>query len=174
MKTVISSVALAAALAVSPLAVGAASAGEVGLLGCSSDGNTGFIIGSSEDLVCDFTPADGGPVERYKATLDTFGLDVGVTGRTVMSWAVVAAGDGGYQPSALAGTYVGASADASAVVGGGANVLVGGADNSYSLQPVSVQAQEGINAAIGVTKFTLEPVAPQPVVIEKRTTIIQQ
>lgn len=174
MKIVISSVALAAALAVSPLAVGAASAGEVGLLGCSSDGNTGFIIGSSEDLVCDFTPADGGPVERYKATLDTFGLDVGVTGRTVMSWAVVAAGDGGYQPSALAGTYVGASADASAVVGGGANILVGGADNSYSLQPVSVQAQEGINAAIGVTKFTLEAVAPQPVVIEKRTTIIQQ
>lgn len=174
MKIAISSVALATALAVSPLAVGAASAAEVGLLGCNSDGNTGFIIGSSEDLVCDFTPADGGPVERYTATLDTFGLDIGVTGRTVMSWAVVAAGDGGYQPSALAGTYVGASAEASAVVGGGANVLVGGADNSYSLQPVSIQAQEGINAAIGVTKFTLEAVAPQPVVIEKRTTIIQQ
>ncbi|HEX2019533.1 MAG TPA: DUF992 domain-containing protein [Aurantimonas sp.] len=174
MKIALSAIALATALAVSPLAAGSASAAEIGFLGCNSDGSTGFIIGSSEDLVCDFTPADGGPVERYAATLDTFGLDVGVTGRTVMSWAVIAAGDGGYEPSALAGTYVGASADASAIVGGGANILVGGADNSYTLQPVSIQAQEGINAAIGVSRFTLEPVAAQPVVIERRTTIIEQ
>ncbi|MEF2550460.1 DUF992 domain-containing protein [Aurantimonas sp. A2-1-M11] len=157
----ISSLAIAAALTAAPFAVSSAQAEvNAGVLGCHSDGATGFIIGSSEKLVCEFTPADNGPVELYAATLDTFGLDVGVTGRTVMTWAVVTADGFAYQPNGLAGTYVGATVDASAIVGGGANVLVGGSQDSYSLQPISIQAQEGINAAIGVSKFTLTPAEP--------------
>ena len=167
-----SSLAIAATLAAAPFAATAAQAAEVnaGVLGCHSDGATGFIIGSSENLVCEFTPAGDGPVELYAATLDTFGLDVGVTGRTVMTWAVVTADGYSYQPNGLEGTYVGATADASAIVGGGANVLVGGAQDSYSLQPVSIQAQEGINAAIGVSKFTLTPA--QPVVTQPATVAV--
>lgn len=156
--------ALAAATALSlPLLSSPAAADvNVGTLGCHSDGSTGFIIGSSEDLVCEFTPAGGGQREVYAGTLDTFGLDVGVTGRTVMTWAVVMADGDAYRQSALAGTYVGASVDASAIVGGGANLLVGGANDSYTLQPLSVQAQEGINAAVGVSKLTLEPAVAVP------------
>ena len=145
-------------LAVTTLLAGALSLGaitpsqaelQVGTLGCHGEGSTGFIIGSSEKLVCEFTPAGGQTGEVYAATLDTFGLDVGVTGRTVMTWAVVMAD-------------VGASADASAIVGGGANLLVGGSNDSYTLQPLSVTAQEGINAAIGVSKLTLQPAVPVP------------
>lgn len=156
--------ALAAATALSlPLfAAPAAAELNVGTLGCDSDGATGFIIGSSEDLVCEFTPADGGPRDVYAGTLDTFGLDVGVTGRTVMTWAVVMADGDAYRQSALAGTYVGATAEASALVGGGANILVGGANDSYTLQPLSLQAQEGINAALGVSKLTLQPAVAVP------------
>lgn len=158
MKIALSSLALATALATTPLlASGASAETRIGMLGCNSDGSTGFIIGSTDNLVCEFTPADGGAPELYAATLDKFGLDVGVTGRTVMSWAVVSADANPYTPNSLAGTYVGATADASVVVGGGASVLVGGNNDSFSLQPVSVQAQEGINAALGVAKFTLAP-----------------
>lgn len=158
MKIALSSLALATALATTPLlASGASAETRIGMLGCNSDGSTGFIIGSTDNLVCEFTPADGGAPELYAAALDKFGLDVGVTGRTVMSWAVVSADANPYTPNSLAGTYVGATADASVVVGGGASVLVGGTNDSFSLQPVSVQAQEGINAALGVAKFTLAP-----------------
>lgn len=164
MKTLSTTLALAAATALSlPLLAAPASAEvNVGTLGCHSDGSTGFIIGSSEELVCEFTPAGGGQREVYAGTLDTFGLDVGVTGRTVMTWGVVMSDGNAYQQSALSGTYVGASADASALVGGGANLLVGGANDSFTLQPLSVQAQEGINAAIGVSKLTLQPAVAVP------------
>ncbi|HFC04554.1 MAG TPA: DUF992 domain-containing protein, partial [Rhizobiales bacterium] len=54
------------------------------------------------------------------------------------------------------GTYVGASADASVVVGGGANVLVGGFNKSVTLQPVSLQVQTGVNVAAGVTTLELQ------------------
>ena len=156
--------ALAAPTALSlPLfAMPASAAVNAGTLGCHSQGSTGFIVGSSEDLVCEFTPVGGGAREVYAGTLDTFGIDVGVTGRTVMTWAVVMSDGNAYQQSALAGTYVGATAEASALIGGGANILVGGANDSYTLQPVSLQAQEGINAALGVSKLTLQPAAPVP------------
>ena len=158
----LSKLALAAAFAAAPFALSSASAADIGLLGCHSDGSTGFVIGSSDKLVCQFTPAGDGPRELYAGNLDKFGLDVGVTGRTTMQWAVVSAGTSPYQPNSLAGSYSGASASASAVVGVGANVLVGGGDSGLTLQPVSVQEQEGINAALGVAKLTL--VAGEPVV----------
>ena len=77
-----------------------------------------------------------------------------------MQWAVLEAGNNPYQPNGLAGTYTGASASASAIVGGGAHVLVGGGESGLTLQPVSIQEQEGINAALGVSKFTLTPAQP--------------
>ena len=172
MNTFKTTLALAAASALSLplLAMPASAEVNVGTLGCHSDGATGFIIGSSEDLVCEFTPAGNGQTEVYAGKLNTFGLDVGVTGRTVMTWAVVTADGGAYQNGALSGTFTGVSADASAVVGGGAKLLVGGANDSFSLQPLSVQAQEGVNAAIGVSKLTLTsavavPAAQAPVVV---------
>ena len=80
----LSKLALAAAFAAAPFAVSSASAADIGLLGCHSDGSTGFVIGSSDKLVCQFTPAGDGPRELYAGNLDKFGLDVGVTGRTTM------------------------------------------------------------------------------------------
>ena len=71
-----------------------------------------------------------------------------------MSWAVFAPGQVG--KGALAGTYAGATADASFAVGLGANVLVGGSNKSIALQPLSVQAQTGLNFAAGVAKLQLK------------------
>jgi Protein of unknown function (DUF992) len=41
-------------------------------------------------------------------------------------------------------------------VGAGANVLVGGFDQSIALQPVSVEGQNGLNVAAGVAEMTLK------------------
>ena len=52
-------------------------------------------------------------------------------------------------------TYLGVNAEASIVTGGGANLLVGGFERSFTLQPLSVQAQTGVNLAVAVTSMKL-------------------
>lgn len=42
-----------------------------------------------------------------------------------------------------------------ATVGAGANLLVGGSSQAFTLQPLSLQTQTGINFAIGVSQFQL-------------------
>lgn len=128
---------------------------RAGLLVCDVAGGAGFIFGSSKSLSCRFEASDGG-VEEYTGRINKFGIDIGVTGDVTMTWAVLAPtrtiGDG-----ALAGTYIGASAEASAGVGGGANLLIGGSNDTISLQPLSVQGQTGVNAALGVAELVLNP-----------------
>ena len=89
----------------------------------------------------------------WAPTWDKFGLDIGITGDAYMIWGVFAPGV--VDDWALAGRYGGASAEASAGVGAGANALFGG--DNITLQPLSVQVQTGINAALGVTSMTLDP-----------------
>ena len=141
----------ALSLLAAPQAASAQNAVEVGLLSCTVDGGIGFIIGSSKGLTCKFEQA--GNVERYTGSISKFGLDIGVTGKSYIAWAVFAPRTN-LQPGALAGSYGGASAEATAGVGVGANALVG-ANNSITLQPVSVQAQTGLNVAAGIASMTL-------------------
>jgi hypothetical protein len=68
-------------------------------------------------------------------------------------WAVFASTD--LPDRALAGDYVGASADASIGIGAGTKILVGGSKNSVSLQPLSVQGQTGLNLSVGVADLSL-------------------
>ena len=60
-------------------------------------------------------------------------------------------------PGFLTGDYVGASGEATIVVGL-ANVLIGGSNRTIALQPVSVSGQVGINVALGVADLSLRPV----------------
>ena len=129
---------------------------EIGMLDCLIEGGAGFIVGSQKDLTCTFTPADRSrAAEAYVGTVTRFGLDVGVTGPALMRWLVVAPTGNPLPAGALAGDYVGASAEAAAGIGAGAKVLVGGSSQTIALQPVSVQAQTGLNLAAGVTSFRL-------------------
>jgi hypothetical protein len=132
---------------------------EIGMLDCAVAGGAGFIVGSTKDLSCTFSPAGGRPPEPYFGVVRKIGLDIGVTGATLIRWAVLAPTVDTYAPGALAGNYVGVSAEATAAVGLGANVLIGGSGETFALQPVSVQAQEGLNIAAGFTSFQLRTVA---------------
>ncbi len=55
----------------------------------------------------------------------------------------------------LAGNYGGVSAEATVGLGVGANALVGGSNDSIALQPLSVQGQQGLNVAVGVSQLKL-------------------
>jgi hypothetical protein len=104
-------------------------------------------------LTCTFTNSRG-EGEVYVGSIRRFGLDLGATAGGQMVWAVFAP-SGRYTRGALAGSYSGASAEASVAAGLGANVLVGGSNRSFALQPLSVQGQTGLNLAIGVVDLEL-------------------
>ena len=59
-------------------------------------------------------------------------------------------------PGDLAGTYVGATADATWAVGLGAYVLVGGSKKGFALQPLGVEGLAGANRAAGVAEVELK------------------
>lgn len=149
-------VGIAAAISILLLApaVQAQTKSTVGTLTCVGGEGVGLIVGSSKSYSCKFTDTNGRVRESYNATVTKVGLDVGVTGKTVIVWSVLAASSA-LKRRALTGDYGGAAADASIGVGGGAKVLVGGSNNSIVLQPVSVQGQTGINLAVGVAGLNL-------------------
>jgi Protein of unknown function (DUF992) len=128
----------------------------VGQLTCGVKGGMSFVFGSTRELRCVFNknPSDDG--ERYEGSIQKYGLDLGYTGNALMTWTVLAP-TRGVRVGELGGKYYGVAADASAGVGGGANVLVGGSNNTISLQPVSVQGQTGLNAAVAVAEVELHP-----------------
>ena len=63
---------------------------EMGMLECAIEGDVGLIFGSSRDMQCAFTPADGRPPVQFVGVVNKYGLDVGVTSAAVMQWAVLA------------------------------------------------------------------------------------
>lgn len=129
---------------------------ELGTLECAISGGTGFIFGSSKDLSCTFTPTDKTfAPEAYFGAVNKYGLDIGTTRQAVMRWLVLTPLKNIYAPGALAGDYIGASAEVTAAVGAGANLLVGGSSEAFTLQPLSLQTQTGVNLAIGVSQFQL-------------------
>jgi hypothetical protein len=127
-----------------------------GQLTCGVKGGVSFVIGSTRELRCVFrvNPNDEG--ERYEGQIEKYGLDIGTTDNATLTW-IVLAPTRSIEAGALSGRYVGVAADATLGVGGGANVLVGGSNNAVSLQPLSVQGQTGLNAALAVAAVELRP-----------------
>ena len=141
---------LAGAAISAPLAAGRI---EAGMLDCDVSEGAGMIITSKKSLVCTFHPSTGGK-ETYGGTIAKFGIDIGSTTRGRMVWAVLAP-TREIPPGALAGDYAGISAEATAGIGIGANALLGGLEKSIALQPLSLQSQEGLNIAAGVSSLKL-------------------
>ena len=150
-RTTLTAAAAATVILASAGAASAESGVKVGTLSCNVAPGIGFIIGSSKSMECQFSGDRG--IEMYSGVINKFGLDIGVTGNQVLNWVVFAPGS--IEPGALDGTYVGATAEATAAIGAGANVLVGGFNRSFTLQPVSLSTQTGLNIAAGVAELVL-------------------
>lgn len=127
-----------------------------GTLTCNGKGTVGLILGSKESLSCRYQPANGARSQFYAGTITKLGLDVGVSGPSVIIWSVLGSTTE-LSYGALQGNYGGLSAQASVAVGVGANALVGGSSRSIVLQPLSVKAQQGVNLAVGVAELNLRP-----------------
>jgi hypothetical protein len=127
---------------------------KIGVLACDVSAGIGMFVVEKQTMNCVFTPDNGGPVDRYTGKIDEYGVALGDVAAGKLVWGVLAAATG-IPHGALAGTYAGAGASASAGVGVGANVLVGGSGRAFSLQPLSVEGDVGLNIAAGVTTVTL-------------------
>jgi hypothetical protein len=153
---------LGAALAVGALATSAlAQSTQVGTLSCDVSAGVGMILTQKQTMTCLFTPTNGGQPEPYLGRIDEFGVALGAVNQGQLIWAVIAPSSG-LPRGALSGTYGGVGAQATAGAGVGANVLIGGNGRAFSLQPVSIQGQTGLNIAGGVTTVTLLPPPPPP------------
>jgi hypothetical protein len=148
--------AAAAAVALTLLAVPAQSNSgvKVGMLSCDIGGGVGYILGSSKTVDCTYQPASHRKAEHYQGSLGRYGVDLGYTAGAKLVWAVFAPGK--VNAGALEGSYGGAGVEATAVVGPGANVLVGGFKKTITLQPVSLQGQAGLNVAAGLASLRLD------------------
>ena len=126
---------------------------NVGTLVCHVEPGVGYLIASSKAVECTFKSVSG-KSHKYVGKFNRLGLDVGFTSGGTVAWAVIAPGKLGN--GALAGTYVGVSAEATAGFGVGTNVLIGGLHKSVALQPVSVQGQIGLSAAVAAAGLQLK------------------
>src|SRR3984893_5232440 len=127
----------------------------IGALTCNVASGFGFVFGSSRAINCTFA-GPGGRYEHYVGNISKFGVDIGYTQGGILVWNVIAP-TAALAPGALAGNYVGGTASATVGVGLGANALVGGSNNSIALQPLSIEANRGLNVAAGIGAMTLTP-----------------
>lgn len=126
---------------------------QVGVLECRSPGSVGLIVGSVTNFGCVFR-VNGLPDDLYTARITKVGVDLGITGETVLSWTVFAPTNR-LHPGDIAGNYGGVDASAAVGVGVGGNAMYGGSNNTFALQPLSVQGQTGLNVAGGIQGMEL-------------------
>jgi hypothetical protein len=147
---------IAAALGAAMLATAPAHAAgvKVGTLTCDVEAGWGYVLGSQKDLSCVFKSATTNQVSYYTGDITKLGVDIGYTNAGVLVWTVIAPSSD-MQPDALEGKYAGATAGATAIVGGNLNVMIGGLDKSVTLQPLSVEGNTGISltAAVGAMEL---------------------
>jgi hypothetical protein len=120
---------------------------QIGTLSCRVDPNIGFIIVGHQPMQCVYT-------QSYDGALNTVGLSIGFSAGSVLGWAVFAPTTG-VPAGALAGEYVGVSADVGVGLGAGANVLLGGSNRTIALQPLSLQGSAAVNVIAGVSSLKL-------------------
>jgi hypothetical protein len=155
--------ALRSALILTAMTPAAAFAGDkVGALECHLSGNGPSLLVQDQSVDCVFaSDRAGARNDHYIGKLTKVGANLGVNGKGDLLWGVVAASS---RPGrgALAGNYVGPEASAKVGVGGGAAALVGGSDQTFSLQPLNVEGGSGLGFSAGVESLTLAYVPDRP------------
>lgn len=145
-----------------PAHAGESTAGtKIGILDCKTVPHSGFslLIHSTVDVKCDYRATDGSGTEHYIGETGVgLGIDLNYDREQRLAYTVLAADfkSGSYK---LAGKYYGAGGSATVGVGLGAQVLIGGNNDSISLQPV-LEGSTGFGTSAGFTYLFIQP-APQ-------------
>lgn len=158
MKRSMLGIAIGTALAASAGLVQADTVGvTVGTLECHEASGAGLIFSSSRDLNCTFSGFDkNAQLVHYTGKINRYGVDIGFQQNAVILWGVVATSNR-FSPGDLAGKYGGLTAQIGWGGGLGANVLFGGSNYGFALQPVSFQGFNGANLALGIAEVELQP-----------------
>jgi len=144
---------------------GAASAGDrAGVLQCRLSGNGLTVLIENQAIDCLYQDEDeGARPTHYVGTITKVGANITINGPGEVAWGVVAATDQ-IGPGALAGDYAGPGTTAKVGIGGGGALLVGGSNNTFSLQPLEIEAGTGLGVTAGVESLHLvyAPDLPPP------------
>ncbi len=131
---------------------------QLGVLKCNvvPGSRVNLIIRSTADVVCEFDNA--GTVEKYKGETGIgLGLDLSFKTDEKMHFAVfTASSDVSAGSHALAGKYVGGELNAAIGVGLGAKALIGGSNDSFSLQPLALETSTGLGVSGGLSFLYIE------------------
>ena len=154
---------LCSGLFLAAMAPAAALAGEqVGVLECHLSGNGIAVLIENQALDCVYEDEiAGGKPQHYIGKLTKVGANIGVNGPGDLVWGVVAETNE-LAPGALAGDYAGPEASLRVGVGAGGAILVGGSNNTVSLQPFNVEGGEGLGLSAGAENVSLTFVPDQP------------
>ena len=125
---------------------------EVGILTCTTVEGTGsnYLIHSTVDVKCQFV-AGNGKTEFYKGETGIgLGIALNIKVQSTLKYTVFSSqtGDNALNHG-LAGKYGGAKMAATVGVGIGAAALVGGSGDSFTLNPIAIEASTGIFGAEG-------------------------
>ncbi|WP_245426781.1 DUF992 domain-containing protein [Mesorhizobium sp. YM1C-6-2] len=126
---------------------------QIGMLKCDTSIGIGEILVRKQTMTCVFTHTDG-KTENYTGKVHQYGVEIGMVEEGHLAWAVYAVSPAS-GTGALAGKYGGVDAAAAAGIGLGADVLVGGTGEAFSLQPLAVEGEPGIGIAAGVEQVEL-------------------
>lgn len=127
---------------------------EAGTLTCDLHDRVNLVVYSKNRFKCSFNPLGEGPEEAYTAEIKNLGVDLEITNTEQVVWAVLAPSSD-VEQGALAGRYGGVSASISAGAGLGAKALIGGLEDSFTLQPLSITGTTGVGAAVTLSGLTL-------------------
>jgi hypothetical protein len=156
---IIAGTALAASFAATPARA------DNGVLQCNVSAGLGVIVVSQRNVSCTYKSA-AGPVELYTGSISRLGVDIGqITGGT-LTYDVYA--NSAPVAGALAGTYVGPGFGLTLGNGGGANVLIGGGNNSVTLQPLAATTSSGLNINAGIGALYLAYSGAEPPMMRHR------
>jgi hypothetical protein len=150
-----------AALMTAMLPAAAFAGDRVGALECHLSGNGPSVIVENQTVDCVFASDRERRNDHYIGKLTKIGANLSVNGHGDLLWGVVAA-TSKVGPGALAGDYFGPSASAKVGIGVGAAALVGGSNQTISLQPVNIEGGSGVGFTAGVENLTLVYVPDRP------------
>jgi len=145
---------LGCALALISFSASAQNSGQIGTPSCDVSRGIGMFVVEKQTLSCVFKDGRNGTVENYTGSIDEFGVALGEVASGHLVWGVVAA-TSGLPTGALASTYTGVGATPRSG-SARAQMFSSAAVVERSLQPISIEGQEGINIAGGVTTVTLK------------------
>jgi hypothetical protein len=148
MKAIAITVVAATALGLTAAPAAAQTPTRTGVLNCYAGTSGSYIVGSTRQFTCIYTP-DGGRPRRYTGRQYRIGPDLGFVTSSAVSFAVIAPNARGLRPGNLAGTYGGVSAGATFVYGGRSNFMLHRSDSAFALQFLTYEQQAGFDAGAG-------------------------